>query len=260
VALARDPAKAADLVRLGVAVRQGDYANPASLIGAFQDVDKLLLVSTSMFGDATTEHLNVIGAARQAGVRHVVYTGIQTAPGSTFHIPVVSDANRATEQALAASGMAVTLLHNSLYQDALPFIIGDVQGADALHVPAGSGVAAVVTRRDLAEANAIVLAGSGHEGKAYTLTAGEAVSLDDIAAIIGRATGRSLRYIDTPLAAYVATHVAAGLPAAVASFMAQWFLAIAAGEFAEPSGDLARLLGRAPLAARDFLPTLFKPA
>ncbi|MFL6709402.1 MAG: hypothetical protein ACJ8HI_14460 [Massilia sp.] len=84
--------------------------------------------------------------------------------------------------------------------------------------------------------------------------------MDELAAIVGRARGTALGYIDTPVADYVAARVAEGLQAPVASFLAQWFLAIGAGEFAEPNGDLARLLGRAPLAARDFLPTLLSSA
>jgi NAD(P)H dehydrogenase (quinone) len=255
-ALVRDERKAADLARQGVIVRQGDYTDPESLERAFRRVDKLLLISTSMFSDATAEHGNVVAAAAKVGVRHVMYTGIQSAPASAFSIPVVTATNQATERALAESGMAFTLLRNGLYQDALPLMLGAIRDG-AVRVPAGSSVVAAVARRDLAEANAILLAGDDHEGKSYTLTAAESVSLDEIAAIIGRARGQNVSYIDTPLDDYVAARVAEGLPAPVASFLAQWFVAIAKNEFAEASDDLARILGRAPLAARDFLPGLF---
>jgi NAD(P)H dehydrogenase (quinone) len=209
-----------------------------------------------MFSDATTEHGNVVAAAARVGVGHVMYTGIQSAPASSLRIPVVTATNEATEQALAASGVAFTLLRNGLYLDALPLMLGGVRD-NALRVPAGRGVMAAVARRDLAEANAILLAGDGHEGRRYTLTAAERISLDDVAAIVGRARGQDLSYVDTPLDDYVAARVAEGLPEPVASFLAQWFVAIAKNEFAEPSEDLARILGRAPLAARDFLPGLF---
>ncbi len=39
----RDPAKAQRFADRGVTVRQGDYADPGSLLGAFADADQLLL-------------------------------------------------------------------------------------------------------------------------------------------------------------------------------------------------------------------------
>ncbi len=44
IALARSTAKAADL---GIAVREADYAKPATLATALQGVDTLLLISSS---------------------------------------------------------------------------------------------------------------------------------------------------------------------------------------------------------------------
>ena len=50
VALARDPAKADDLTAQGVQVRQADYTQPETLATALEDIDKLLLISSSEVG------------------------------------------------------------------------------------------------------------------------------------------------------------------------------------------------------------------
>lgn len=73
VALARDPAKAADL---GVTARAADYSKPEQLAAALQGVDKLLLISSSEIGQRAAQHQNAINAAKQAGVKLIAYTSI----------------------------------------------------------------------------------------------------------------------------------------------------------------------------------------
>src|ERR1700704_5486703 len=76
VGLVRDPAKAEDLATLGVKLRRADYLEPASLSGAFGGVEKLMLTSTHAFTDRKTAHANVIKAAIDRGVNHLVYMPI----------------------------------------------------------------------------------------------------------------------------------------------------------------------------------------
>jgi NAD(P)H dehydrogenase (quinone) len=76
VGLVRDPAKAEDLAALGVELRRADYLDPASLSRAFTGVEKLMLTSTHAFTDRKTAHANVIDAAINRGVKHVVYMPI----------------------------------------------------------------------------------------------------------------------------------------------------------------------------------------
>ena len=44
----------------------------------------MLLVSALAFTDAVTQHANVIAAAKQADVRHVIYTAIQRVEGGDY--------------------------------------------------------------------------------------------------------------------------------------------------------------------------------
>ena len=73
VALARDPAKAADL---GVAVRLADYSKPETLTAALKDVDVLVLISSNNMDDRAGDHMRVIDAAKAAGVGRIIYTSI----------------------------------------------------------------------------------------------------------------------------------------------------------------------------------------
>src|SRR4051812_204109 len=68
VVAVRDPARAERFVERGVVVRRGDYADPASLPGAFEGADQVLLVSQSdPAADSRTLHRAAIDAAVAAG-------------------------------------------------------------------------------------------------------------------------------------------------------------------------------------------------
>ena len=251
-ALARRPESLDDLARRGVSVRGGDYHDPERLEPAFHGVDKLLLVSATAFTDAQAAHRGVIHAARAAGVRHLHYTAIQRRPGSSFTIAQVTDWDADAEKELAGSGLAATVLRNTMYLDSVDDLIGDLSPDRVIRVPAGHARAALATRRDIAAATAAVLATDGHEGRTYTLAGTSAVSLDHIAAALGEVTGAPVTYRDTPVESYVSARVQAGMPEPVARFTADWFQAIAAGEFAAP-GDIEALTGRPPTPLAAFL-------
>jgi NAD(P)H dehydrogenase (quinone) len=258
VALTRDPKKLQALVEMGVEIREGDYLDPSSLEQAFTGVERLLLVSAPAFTDAVTQHANVIEAAKRTGVRHVIYTAIQRVEGNDFEIPQVAEWDRKTEALLKASGLEWTILRNPMYLDMLPLGFGKSVIDVGIRVPAGNGLAALASRRDLAEGTAVVLSGEGHEGKVYTFGSSETVSMSDIAAAISEASGREIDYRDTPVAEFVSERVREGFPEPAATFFSAWFQAIAAGEFAEVTGDLERLIGRKPQSAQEFLSAVYR--
>jgi NAD(P)H dehydrogenase (quinone) len=253
VALARDPVALSDLTASGIEVRRGDYLDKASLVAALAGVERVLLVSAVAFTDRLTQHLNVIEAAKEAGVRHIIFTSIQRKPVSPLVISMVTESDIATEEALKASGLNYTILYNALYLDALSMIIGDRAAEDGVRVPGGTAKGALVSRRDLAEANAAILVGTGHENQSYTLGGGRTASFADIAVALGNIAGTHVDYVDTPIDEYVRAKIALGFPPAAAGFLAEWAQAVAVGEYAEVSGDLERLIGRKPVDYVDFL-------
>lgn len=253
VALARDPAKATELQSLGVEVRQGDYFDKQSLEKAFQGIEKLLLVSTTAFTDRETQHFNVIDAAKSAGVQHIVYTSIQRKPGSDFIIPMVTESDKATEQAIIESGIKYTILRNGLYLDVLPYMLGKTVLTTGVRVPGGSGTSPIVLRSDLAEATAVVLSEIGHENKIYTLGASKAFSFADVAKALSEISGHEVPYVDVSAETFIAERVADGFPETAATFLSEWVEVVANGELGEVTHDLDRILGRETAPFSDFL-------
>ena len=245
IALARDPGKAADL---NVAVRQADYAKPETLAPAFAGVDTLLLISSSEVGQRAVQHRNVIEAAKDAGVKRIVYTSVLRADTSPLGL---ADEHRATEAALKASGIPYTILRNGWYTENYTASVGGAVAGGAFIGSAGDGRISSATRADYAEAAEAVLTGEGHEGRTYELAGDEAYTLSHLAAEISRQTGKDIPYKNLPEADYAKALAGFGLPEGLAQAIASFDVDASAGALFEDGRQLSRLIGRptTPLSA-----------
>lgn len=249
IATGRRVENLADLAERGVVVRPADYADPASLRAAFAGAEKLLLVSGSEVGQREAQHRNAIAAAKEAGVGLIAYTSILRADTSSL---LLAAEHLATEQALAASGIPHVLLRNSWYIEnytaQLPvYLEHGIAGA------AGGGRVSAATRADYAEAAAAVLTGEGHAGAVYEL-GGRPFGMVDLAEAVSAVAGRPVPYVDLPVEQYTAVLVGAGLPEPVAAVFADGDRGVAEGELLTDSGDLEKLIGRAPTSLTEALP------
>lgn len=258
VAVVRDPQKAAAQLPAGVAVRPGDFNDPASLVTAFQGIDKLLFVSTSEFDYATRvqQHQNVVEAAQQAGVRHVVYTSILN-PSAESHFGSTRS-HAATEVRLRASGLAYTFLRNTLYLDLVPMFVGaDALTSGRFYFAAGTGRVSFGLRAEMGQAAANVLATKGHENKAYDLAPAPPYSFEDIATTLSEVTGQPVAYApitNDQLTGGMREHQ---VPAPVVQMMGELARGIEANEFDSSTPDFEQLLGRRPTDLKTYLATVY---
>lgn len=245
VALARDPAKAADL---GVAVRAADYARPETLDAALAGVDVLLLISSSEIGQRVPQHLNVIEAAKRAGVKRIAYTSLLRADTSPLGL---GEEHRRTEEALRASGIPCTVLRNGWYTENYTGSIPAALAAGAVIGAAGEGRIASATREDYADAAVAVLTEEGHAGHVYELAGDEAWTLADLAAEVSRQAGRDIPYRNMTEAEYAAALEATGMPAAFAKLLADSDRGASQGGLFDDSRQLSALIGRPTTPLRD---------
>jgi NAD(P)H dehydrogenase (quinone) len=248
VAAGRNITKIKDLADRGVSVRAVDYDEPATLGGLFQAGDKVVLVSGSEIGQRVRQHRHAIDAAARAAVRLLAYTSIANAGTTTMRL---AEEHQATEAAIRACGVPFVLLRNSWYIENYTDQLGTILEHGALLGSAGDGRVSAATRADYAAAAAAVLAGDGHEGRAYELGGDQAFTLAELAAEIGAQTGRDIGYRDLPAAEYVQVLVGVGVPGPVAEILADSDRGLARGDLFVDSGDLRRLTGRASTTLRD---------
>jgi NAD(P)H dehydrogenase (quinone) len=244
IALARTPEKAEDL---GITVRRADYNSPETLAQALAGVDTLLFISSSEVGQRALQHKNVVEAAKAAGVKHIAYTSLLHADTTPLGI---GEEHRATEAMLAASGISHTILRNGWYSENYAASIPGAVAAGAVIGSAREGKISGATRKDYAEAAAVVVTSPGHEGKRYELAGDEGWTLADLAAEISRQTGREIPYKDMPEPDYAAALISFGIPEGFASMLAGCDVAAANGALFDDSRQLSALIGRGttPLA------------
>lgn len=250
----RDPAKVADPAERGVKIRKGDFGDPASLATAFAGAEQVLLISADKLGEeALRLHSAAIAAAKKAGVRRLLYTSHMGARHGSPFAP--ADQHARTEDYLAASGMAFTALRHGFYAESCLQMIGDALKAGELRVPE-DGPVSWTARADLAEADAVILAGDGRmNGVTPPLTTTDAVTMAEIAAIASEVSGREVRHVIVTDDEWRDARVAAGVPMFYANLLLGTFRASRRGDFAAVDPTLGELLGRPPRSLRDVLAT-----
>lgn len=252
--LSRTPDALSDLAARGADVRFADFDDPASLPAALAGGRRLLLISTDALDRRVAQHRAAIDAAVQAGIGHVIYTSVVSPePGNPA---AVVETHRQTEADLRAAGCAWTVLRNELYSEFQEMELREAAASGRLVHNRGDGRAAYVSRLDCAAAAAAVLAGDGHEGRAYDVTGPESLSADDLAGIYADLAGRPVEPVavdDEALVAGMVGDSADGHAAFGARFVASFGRAIREGWFAEVSDAVETLTGRSPRSVRDVL-------
>ena len=238
VALVRNPEKASEL---GVEARAFDYSKPETLVASLVGIDKLLLISGNELGQRLPQHLSVIAAAKEAGVKQFVYTSILHADTSALGL---AGEHLATEVALKASGLAYTILRNGWYTENYTGSAKGAIGAGAFIGCAGDGKIASAARADYAEAAAVVLAGEGTENKIYELAGDTAYNLTELAAEISRQTGKAIPYNNLTETQYTDILRSFGLPDCLAEMLADSDTGASKGGLFDDSHVLSTLIGR----------------
>lgn len=247
----RDVAKARHFADRGVRVRQGSYEDPDALRHSFEGAEQVLLVSSNdPHADAVPLHRVGIEAAVTAGAQRILYTSHQGA-GADSPFPPARD-HAATEQLLAGSGVAWTSLRNGYYAHSLGWLLGPWQQTGVITAPA-DGPVSWTDRADAAEGAAVILAGERTYDGPVTLTAREAVTFDDVAAVASKISGNEVKRVVLDDEQWIADKVAAGTPEAMARMMLTMYQAARDGRFAGVDPLLAELLGRAPRSVADQL-------
>lgn len=234
------------------AVVFADYDQADSLDAAMAGVSKVLFISGNIANDARlTQHLNVIAAAKKAGVSQLLYTSFQSPSlDSGFDFGA---SHAATEAAIKASGVPATVVRNAFYAELQLMGLGHTLESGTLTHAAADGRFAPVSKADIAEALARLLTTEGHIGKTYEFTGPELLSHADIAAIIAGLTDKRIETHEVSPEAQVEALLQMGLPGFLAKALGSASRAIAAGEYDKRSDDLANILGRRPKSLSEVI-------
>ncbi|MEC9344193.1 MAG: SDR family oxidoreductase [Pseudomonadota bacterium] len=253
VAATRDPSKLDVYAAQGVQVRQADFDAPDTLDAAFAGVDRVLIVSTDALGEPGKrlgQHKAAVAAALRAGVKHVVYTSM---PAPETSAVLFAPDHLGTEQAIKASGVGYTILRNGWYMENLFMALPAALASGQWYTSAGEGRIAHVARADEAAAAAAALASATTESAVHTLTGGEALTTEEIAALVREVAGRPLAVVQVTDEQLGEGMKAAGVPEFLVPTLVSFDRNTREGHIAMVTGDIEKLTGRKPQTLKTFL-------
>ncbi|MBO2449534.1 NAD(P)H-binding protein [Actinomadura barringtoniae] len=209
-AMSRRPEEAARLLPDGVNVVPGDLAEPASLRGVLEGVERLYLFPVA----ATAKE--VVGMAVAAGVRRIVTLSSGAVEGgydTDFHLPV--------EQAVEASGVEWTHVRPGEFMLNKLWLWGpSIRAEGVVRDPFPEASWCPVHEDDIADVATAALLEDGHAGRAYMLNGPEFLSHRQQVALLDEALGGGARFEQvTPERARAIYRAQGGFAAANADFL-----------------------------------------
>jgi uncharacterized protein YbjT (DUF2867 family) len=181
-----------------------------------------------------------VSYAVERGVRHLVLL-------SSRAIEAMGDERlMAAERTVRASGAAWTIVRPSWFnQNFDEGVMREAVLAGELALPVGDIRQAFVDADDIAAVAATALAEDGHAGQTYEVTGPRALSFAEAVEIIGRASGRQIRFRGAA-EDYLAAMEAFGLPREQTLREIEAFAALRELGDEQPTGVVRRVTGREP--------------
>jgi NAD(P)H dehydrogenase (quinone) len=187
----------------------------------------------------------------RAGVKHIAYTSYVNA--NLNEASTIAVDHRRTERLLEDSGVAWTMLRNQIYANGLVDQAAQIvhDGRLVTHTP--DARVAYVTREDCAAAAAAVLAGAGHENKAYNITGPDAIGPRELVALASEISGKRVELVVFSEGEYRAQLAQSGMPAAAINGTISFAAELDSAYLREPSMAVAELTGRPAKSVRQLL-------
>ena len=175
----------------GVEIVEGDLLDPVSLERALDGVDKLYLLN-AVVPDELTQGLIAYDLAKKHGIRHILYHSVFRAE----HFKDVPHfaSKLAIESALREFDVPFTIIRPNYFFQNDQSLKDPLMKAGMYPMPLGPTGISAVDVRDIAEASAIALTATGHEGKTYNLNGPEILSGSKAAQIWTQLLGKEVRY------------------------------------------------------------------
>jgi uncharacterized protein YbjT (DUF2867 family) len=225
-----------------------DYAKPETIRPALHGVEKIFLVGPPV-RDLPALEANFIKEVRAAGGKHIIKLSALGGRESMF-----SSRHRDSEENIEASGLPYTFLRpNGFMQNLVNYNAGTIRSQNAFYGCQGNGAVSVVDIRDIAAVAVILLAATGHEGKSYALTGGEALTNGHVAEKISRVAGRKISYVDLPPSEFKKAILSAGTPEWSADALLDLQRLYREGKASLVTNEVERLTGRKPIIFDQFV-------
>jgi uncharacterized protein YbjT (DUF2867 family) len=230
----------------------GDLREPATLIDAVAGMEGVFHIGPAHAAAEATMGLAMVDAARAAGVRKFVYSGV-------IHPSIAAMTNHAAaklpvEEALYSSELDFTVLQPARFMQNFERSWNDIVEHDRLAQPYSLAVKMCsVDYRDVAEVAALAMTGNELSYGTFELCAPGMLDSHETAAILSEVLGRPIAAVQIPLDQFAAQLPQGPFRDGMTRMMAHY------DRHGLPGGNalvLRAILGREPRSLKDFFAEL----
>lgn len=225
-----------------------DFLDPSTYAPTFAGIEKMFLVRPPALANVKRDIAPALQAAKQAGVRHIVFLSIQGVEQNRM-VP-----HYKIEKLILELGFVYTFLRASFFMQNLSTThLIEIRDHDVISVPVGKARTSFIDVRDIAAVAVRALTEEGHENKIYTLTGGEALDYYQVSKTMAAELGRPIRYTNPSVIGFIRDQIAAGRALGFTLVMTGLYIITRFGNAKEVTPDVHRILGREPITLRQFV-------
>jgi uncharacterized protein YbjT (DUF2867 family) len=236
----RAPMVAASRAPSGVDQRRFDFLDESGFGHAVEGITAIFLMLPPGLPQARQRFRSLLNVGKSAGVRHIVFLSVRNAD----RLPMLP--HRGLEREIEASGIGWTHLRSNDFMQnfATQLLYREGIRAGQLVSPAGRSRTSYIDARDVAEAAAVVLTSTGHDGKAYSLTGPEELSAADVVETLSQVLQRPVAGRTPSLFRFFRHARQHGVPVPLSAIMTSIGLVARVGYSRGVDPDLYELIGR----------------
>ena len=238
----RDPEKARAHYGHRVDVVVGDLADSGSLQAALTGVDAVFLVNSGP--ELASRDAAVAKAGKAAGVKHLVKLSSMDAQQDvgtgTWHAR--------GESAIRASGIVFTFVQPTGFMSNALEWATSIKAEGIVRAPTGGGRIPFIHPDDIAAVATKALTMPEYHGESLPITGPEALNYAEMAAKIGDAVGRTLRFEPISDEQERKHMTVGGTPTEIIAAHLSIYRAIREGRLATVTDNVARVLGQTSIA------------
>ena len=230
-------------------IRIGDFDDIASMTQAFKGIQRVYVL-TPIHPSATTWVKNVIQAAKEAGVKHIVkQSGLKASLDATSEV-IREHAH--TDNLIKQSGLDYTLIQPNTFFQNFYGNLPSINAEGRFYSSLGDTALSLVDINDVAAVAIAALTESGHEGKTHHITGSEALTSSQHAKLLSAASGKDITYIDIPETALVGALKQAGLGDWLSEKLGEMITWFKQGDYGLTTNIVEEVTGRNPRTFAEF--------
>ncbi|QNF32309.1 SDR family oxidoreductase [Adhaeribacter swui] len=227
-----------------------DFARPETLRVAYTGVTRVFQITPFVENQVEIEK-QLVDMAKEVGVKQIVKlsaSGADAEPGIQM-----GRWHHQGEQYLQNSGIPFTILRpTSFMQNFITYEGASILQEGKIYQPLGTGKVSYIDANDIAAVAQVVLTQPNYYGRILDISGPEAISVEEVAAILSRVSGRTITYVDVPEEAARQAMSSHHMPEWMINAMLELNQTLKAGYGANVTNTVAQITGRPARTFTEF--------